>query len=63
MTKFIEVTKDNGQRLLLNTNNIISIYDMCVKSGSKVMINTINESGELVQFETSMRYDDIKSQL
>lgn len=63
MTKFIEITKDNGQRLLLNTNNIISIYDMCVKSGSKVMINTINESGELVQFETSMRYDDIKSQL
>ena len=63
MTKFIEVTKDNGQRLLLNTSNIISIYDMCVKSGSKVMINTINESGELVQFETSMRYDDIKSQL
>ncbi|WP_198333629.1 hypothetical protein [Psychrobacter namhaensis] len=63
MTKFIEIIKDNGQRLLLNTNNIISIYDMCVKSGSKVMINTINESGELVQFETSMRYDDIKSQL
>lgn len=63
MSIFIEIIKEDGQRLLFNTSNIISIYDMHVMSGHRVMINTMDEKGELVQIETDMSYDDIKSQL
>lgn len=63
MSNFIEIIKQDGRRLLFNTNNIISVCDMYVTKGHRVLINAIDDKGSLVQIKTDMSYDDIKSQL
>lgn len=59
MSIFIEVVKDNGKRILLNTNIIASIYET---EGDKVLINLM-DGNEIKNCFTATNYDQIKQQL